>query len=171
LSGAQASRMATAAFVPKISKTTPCKVAWRSLAYAIPRRHLTRRANHLQPSIIAQSVERKRIWHQRRGDWTRRLRRPQDLPLCSLCRPLTNCFAQRPHANTTASRPPHPALHVRDDRDTPLGARRDNERQQTGNASCSSLHPLRSDAACRILVTFEKITVAKMIRSPAAMNA
>jgi hypothetical protein len=23
----------------KISKTTPCKVAWQSLAYAIPRRH------------------------------------------------------------------------------------------------------------------------------------
>jgi hypothetical protein len=37
-SGRQASRMAYAALVPKISKTTPCKVAWRSLACAIPRR-------------------------------------------------------------------------------------------------------------------------------------
>jgi BarA-like signal transduction histidine kinase len=34
----QTSRMACAALVPKISKTTPCKVAWRSLACAIPRR-------------------------------------------------------------------------------------------------------------------------------------
>ena len=35
-------------------------------------------------------------------------------------RPLTSCLALRSHAHTTPSRPPHPALHVRDDRDTPL---------------------------------------------------
>ena len=63
----QASRMATTALVPKISKTTPCKVAWRSLACAIPPRHLTRRANHLQYHIIAQSVRRKRTSHPRRS--------------------------------------------------------------------------------------------------------
>jgi hypothetical protein len=61
------SRMATTALVPKISKTTPCKVAWRSLACAIPPRHLTRRANHLQYYIIAQSVRRKRTSHPRQS--------------------------------------------------------------------------------------------------------
>ena len=51
---------ATTALGPKISKTTPCTVArkahWRSLACAIPPRHLTRRANHVYYSIIQKSV-------------------------------------------------------------------------------------------------------------------
>ena len=83
----QASRTATAAPGPKISKTTPCKVAWRSLACAIPRRHLTRRANHLQYSIIAQSAKRKPTWHQRRGARTTRLLPPQHHR--SYCTPRT----------------------------------------------------------------------------------
>jgi hypothetical protein len=40
--------------------------------------------------------------------------------LVRLSRSLTNLFALRSHAHATSSRPPHPALHVRDDRDTPL---------------------------------------------------
>ena len=78
-----------AALGPKISKTTPCKVAWRSLACAIPRQHLTRRANHLHYSIIAQSVERKRTWHQRRGARPTLRRRPQHRRSCCTPRPLT----------------------------------------------------------------------------------
>src|SRR4051794_34116350 len=54
-SGRQTNYKATTALVPKISKTTPCKVALWSLACAIPRRHLTRRANHVQYYIIAQT--------------------------------------------------------------------------------------------------------------------
>src|SRR6266700_6378901 len=45
----------------KISKTTPCKVAWWSLAWmlgAIPRNILTRRANQRHYSIIAQFEKR-----------------------------------------------------------------------------------------------------------------
>jgi hypothetical protein len=42
----------------------------------------------------------------------------------SSCAPLLIAHefdpAPRPHAHTTLPRPPHPALHVRDDRDTPL---------------------------------------------------
>src|SRR6266568_62844 len=31
--------VATTVLVPKISKTTPCKVAWRPLACGVPRKH------------------------------------------------------------------------------------------------------------------------------------
>jgi hypothetical protein len=56
---------------------------------------------------------------------TTRLRRPQQcrssctlVTAHELLRPATT-----PKAHTTSSRPPHPALHVRDDRDTPLFGR------------------------------------------------
>jgi hypothetical protein len=43
--------------------------------------------------------------------------------LARLSRPLTSCPALRSQACTASPRPPHPALHVRDDRDTPLFGR------------------------------------------------
>jgi hypothetical protein len=57
-SGRQANRKVYVALVPKISKTTPCKVAWRSPAYAIPRKHLPRRANHLQCDITHRAIRK-----------------------------------------------------------------------------------------------------------------
>jgi hypothetical protein len=89
-SGRQTNYKATTALVPKISKTTPCKVALWSLACAIPRRHLTRRANHVQYYIIAQTN-----LAPDRGDWTTRLRRPQHRR--SSRAPLTSCPALRSH--------------------------------------------------------------------------
>src|SRR6185369_13138150 len=64
-SSGPAGHMACAALVAKISKTTPCKVAdSRRHDFGFHEIDLTRRANHLHYSIIAQSVGRKRTWHQ-----------------------------------------------------------------------------------------------------------
>ncbi len=62
---------------------------------------------------------------------TTRLRRPrQHRSSCAL--PIAHELdspCDSPLARPTPSRPPHPALHVRDDRDTPLLVRRDEQRK------------------------------------------
>jgi hypothetical protein len=106
---------ATTALVPKISKTTPCKVAWRSPACAIPPRHLTRRANHLQYSIITPSAERKPTWQQRRGDETTRRLPPQHRRSSCTPRPLTRvtspCNLMRTRQRRVHRIPPHGRRH------------------------------------------------------------
>jgi hypothetical protein len=106
---------ATTALVPKISKTTPCKVAWRSLACAIPRRRLTRRANHLQYSIITPSAERKPTWQQRRGDGTTRRLPPQHRRSSCTPRPLTRvtspCNLMRTRQRRVQRIPPYGRRH------------------------------------------------------------
>ena len=60
---------------PKISKTTPCKVAGGRRHGCASRKYLTRRANQRHSFIVAQSV--KRPWpamarsSDRRADWSR----------------------------------------------------------------------------------------------------
>ena len=76
-----------------------------------------RRANHLQYRAIRQTQTNLT---PASGARTARRLCPQHRRSSRAPRSLTSCLALRSPAHTTPSRPPHPALHVRDDRDTPL---------------------------------------------------
>jgi hypothetical protein len=94
------------------------------------------------------------------GARTTRLRRPQHCRSSRAPCLIAHKFdlALRPHAHTTPSRPPHPALHVRDDRDTSLLVRRD-ARKHAADLGCWAMARACGTMARRAISAWPACTI------------
>jgi len=123
--------MATPALVPKISKTTPCKVEWRSPACAIPRRQFD--SSGKSPVKFHHRAICKTQTNLASGATDHTPSPAATLPL--VLQPLSTAHdlpRLRSHARTTASRPPHPAPRLVTIGPTPLCIRDGTERSKHG---------------------------------------